>query len=640
MRLRTLRRIGELAWTSCWVALVAAAALPNVAFGQAAAPTDGLAYPVGELEIIYIDPNPAFPTPDKMSAVEVELSRASNGLVAPRTNLPLTTLRLSDLPKLGTQQIFESGLRSINQQLVFEFNRRDFHAIVVSPISEDIDRRTGRDLRPAGTTKLRLGVYAGRVKDLHTIASTRVEAAPDEATDRPEHAWIKQGSPIQAAAPNDLVRKDQLDEYIAQLNRHPARRVDAELRPARTPGGVVVDYYVAETKPWWAYSQLDDTGTEQTTELRQRFGAVHSNLTGRDDLLQFDYITGNFNEVNAVAGSYEIPFDRSGGIRLRGFGIWSTYDASVIAIGNQSFSSDQIDLGLQLIGTVFQAGELFLDAFGGMQWERIQVQNSTNIGNQAGEEEFALMTVGLRSERITPSSSVRGELSVLHNFSGLAGTSEARLRSGALGRTVSEADFTLARWNAEASVFVPAILPRSWRDPAILSAKSLAHEVGITFRGQQSFGDRLIAQQEYVAGGMMSVRGYPESATAGDNVQLLGLEYRLHVPRLLAPDRTPIRMPGVGAFHARPKYDFTFPDWDLVVRAFVDYAHVDYEDQEVGFEFENNLVGAGAGLELRLLRYFSARVDYGIALKEANLADAGTWKSGDDQVHFSVTLLY
>jgi len=90
-----------------------------------------------------------------------------------------------------------SGSRATgNQQLVFELNRRDFYAIVVTPFPEDVERRTGRDLRPAGETRLRLGVYAGRGKDLRIFASG--ERYPDDAEklDLPRHAWILEGSPI------------------------------------------------------------------------------------------------------------------------------------------------------------------------------------------------------------------------------------------------------------------------------------------------------------------------------------------------------------------------------------------------------------------------------------------------------------
>ncbi len=610
------------------------------ALAQASAqPSDGPAFPVSEFLLTYVDPNPQFPSPEELAQVEVELTRIEGGFVRPRAAAGVVKHRLSELAAMGTQNFHESALRAINQQLVFEFNRRDFHAIVVSPLPEDIERRTGRDLRPPGVTRLRLGVYAGRVKDLHTLASGRVETTPEEAIDRPEHAWILERSPLQPTAPNDLVRKDQLDEFLARLNRQPTRRVDAEIRPAKTAGGVVVDYFVSENKPWWAYVVADDTGTEQTTKNRQRFGVVHANVSGRDDLAQLDYITGDFDEVNAVAASYEIPFDRMQRVKGRVFVTWSDYNAALQALVNTAFASEQIDAGFQLIVNAYQRGELFVDAIVGLQYEGIEVKRSETLGGGTADDDFALGMLGMRAERNGDISTLRGELAFLHNFAGLANTDGDELFE--LGRFgVDEEDFTLFRWNVEGSVFVaPVLSPRSWRDPKVLAAKSYAHEVALTLRGQHAF-DRLIAQQEYVAGGLYSVRGYPESATAGDQVQLVGLEYRLHVPRLLAPDVRPMRLPGVGNFYARPKYDFTFPDWDLMVRAFLDYGHVDHIDPDPLIEVEEDLLGAGIGLEVRFKRFLTGRVDYGVALKDADLGNNEKVDSGDDQVHFSVTLLY
>jgi hemolysin activation/secretion protein len=606
-----------------------------------AQPTDGPAYPVSELQITYIDPNPQFPAPEVMTQVEVELTRTADGFVRPRVADGVTRLRLADLPSLGTVNLYESGLRAINQQLVFEFNERDFHAIVVSPLPEDIDRRTGRDLRPAGQTRLRLGIYAGRVKDVHTQASTVEGASPEEKIDRPEHAWIRDGSPLKPEAPNDLVRKDKLDAYLARLNRNPTRRVDAEIRAAgpRLPGGVVLDYFVAETKPWWTYAVADDTGTKQTNKYRQRFGAVYNGALKRDDVVQLDYITGGFDEVNAVAGSYEIPLDGEGRFRARLFGTWSDYSASVQAVlGDSTFSSSQYDIGGQLIANAFQYDELFLDVIAGLQYEHIDVESSQAVGGYQADEAFALALLGVRADRNGQVSTLRSEITFLYNISGIAGTDGGSLFE--LGRMrVNEDDFKLLRWNADVSFFLaPVFSPRSWRDPKVFAAKSLAHEVAVGFRGQHAF-DRLIPQQEYVAGGLYTVRGYPESATAGDRVQNIALEYRLHVPRLLSPDLRPVRLPGVGNFHARPKYEFTFPDWDFIVRGFVDYAHVDFINR-FSTETEEHLLGAGVGVELSFKRFVTARVDYGFAIEEVDLGNNERVDSGDGELHFSFTLLF
>lgn len=608
----------------------------------AARPSDGQMYPISELKIVYIDPNPQFPSPEEMAQIEVELGRSADGLVAPRADLPVVRLRLSALPSMGgPQRIFGSAIRAIDQQLTFEFNRRDFYAIVVAPLPEEIEsRRPHRDLRPPGETRLSLGVYAGRVKDIHSFASGErwEDRAQEQKLDLPEHAWILEGSPVRTESPDDLVRKDQIDDYVARLNRHPSRRVDAEIAPSRIEGGVSLDYLVTEAKPWWAYAQVENTGTEETTKMRERFGFVDSQLLGRDDTLQLDYITGNFDEVQVVLGSYEIPFTRDGRFHGRAFGAWSRYDASVLGF-RDSFHAKQIDGGAQLIGNLYQWNDLFLDAVVGGQYERVNVEN--DLADSRHADDFALGMVALRAERVGTAAILNGEVAYWHNFAGIANTNADELELfGRLG--VDQASFDLLRWSLDLDFFLePLLIPRTWRDPSYweFETKSFAHELFLSFNGQNAFNNRLIPQQEQVAGGFYTVRGYPQAAAVGDNVETFTAEYRLHIPRLFAPGGTPWRVPGIGRFRVRPQYEFSFPDWDLILRAFYDLGHVTQIDPDA-FDLDQTLMGAGVGIELRTLRYLTARLDYGIALKKVVLDAEDTVHPGHDQVHFVVTILY
>ena len=44
---------------------------------------DGAAYVISQFQIVYIDANPAFPAPEDMAMIEVEVGRSSDGFVAP-----------------------------------------------------------------------------------------------------------------------------------------------------------------------------------------------------------------------------------------------------------------------------------------------------------------------------------------------------------------------------------------------------------------------------------------------------------------------------------------------------------------------------------------------------------------------------
>ena len=63
-----------------------------------------------------------------------------------------------------------------------------------------------------------------------------------------------------------------------------------------------------EAKPWFAYFQSSNTGTEQTATWQQRIGFSHRQLTNRDDILSIEYMNAGIDRVHAVHASYQAPW--------------------------------------------------------------------------------------------------------------------------------------------------------------------------------------------------------------------------------------------------------------------------------------------------------------------------------------------
>lgn len=624
----------------CVIALSGVLLLPRLSRGDQAFPpatdADSPRYPVGRLQLVYVDRNPAFPPATAMEQVTVELGQAADGLVAPRAGFPLVKMRLVDAGRPGRDQFYASAIRSINQQLVYAFNRRDFYAIVVAPMPSDIQRRTGKDLRPKGQTTLHLGIYAGRVKDLRTFLSDQ-KLPEAKRLDQPQYQWIKDDSPIKPGGVHDLVRKKRLDAYLARLNRQPLRRVDAELSPGREAGGVNLDYMITQEKPWFGYVQYSNTGTPETTKARERFGFTDTELTGRDDIFHLDYITGNFNQVNAVIGSYDVPFHRAGRWRARIAGLWDEYDASVLGFPGNPFHGTQWSTTAELSFNAFQYEDLFLDLIGGARYVNVTARN--DLFGTRGDTDFFVPVAGFHVERNSEIMNLLGDVSVEHSFPNVADTSQVEANN--LGRPGVDTNFTILRWATSGSFYVePLLKSPSWRSPQTPTTESLAHEIYLQFAGQYAFQNRLIPTEEQIAGGLYSVRGYPQAVDVGDTVLLGRAEYRLHIPRLFGAHQKPVKVPIVGTFRYAPQYVYTQPDWDLIVRAFADVGQT-YVNQPIpGVEQNNTLVGVGLGLELRLFRNLDARVDWGHALHDVNQNLQSQIDAGHNEYNFQVTLLY
>lgn len=613
--------------------------------------SDGEVYVVDPLEIEYARAHPSHPDLADILDLEVQLLETPQGYAAPRPGLPTITLRLSEVESLADNRLSASALTTIAQAIVTEFNARGIIGVLVAPDPEQIDGQTGTDLRVEGSG-LKLLIWTAIVRDVRTIASGQ-RMGREQRVNNPAQARIKSGSPVAPfdgpeddvqTARRDLLRKDFLDDYLYRLNRHPGRRVDVAIAaagaPGQTPGEVVLDYLVTENKPWYAYIQGSNTGTESTDEWRQRAGFVHNQLSGADDVLSLDFITALFDETNALIGSYERPLTDDNLVRARVYGSWSEYTAADVGLAGSRFEGTSWSGGAELSGTVFQHRQLFVDLLGGARWEHVEVTDRTFATPTEGEEDLFLPYLGVRLERTTEKASTSAQVTVETMVSGVSGADRDELQE--LGRLAVDQDWTVMKWDLQHTFFLePLIFGSAWEDPNQPDKATLAHEVALLFRGQYAFDYRLIPQSESTAGGLFTVRGYPESIAAGDTVILATAEYRLHVPRLFTIEPDPSRTPLFGQpFRFAPQQVYGRPDWDLILRAFVDVGQV-YNSNRLSFEQDQTLVGTGFGAEVLFKQNLSVRVDVGFALEEVDQAGSDNdVNSGDAEIHFVGTLLF
>jgi len=242
-----------------------------------------------------------------------------------------------------------------------------------------------------------------------------------------------------------------------------------------------------------------------------------------------------------------------------------------------------------------------------------------------GAEDFFIPSIGLRLERTTPAATTAASLSYEGSIPTIAGTQTSRL--AALGRLETDSTWQVVKWNARESFFLEPLLSPGGTET------TLAHEVVMGFRGQLT-QNRLIPQEEEVAGGLYSVRGYPESDAVGDAVVTANLEYDCHIPRLLSPKAKPVKAPGIGDFRVFPPQKSVPPDWDFIIRPFLDYGQTWNSDIE-STERNETLVGTGIGAELEIRRNLSVRLDWGVALSPTQ-----DTKAGSSVVNFVLTLSY
>lgn len=619
--------------------------LPGAAAPSATAATDPSvpdpetpSYLVGAFVIRYATEHPQYPALDDLMKARVTLGVVDGGYTKPAPGTPTSTYTIEELSTQPPQRYTTYALFAV-QRAVKEALEQDgiFAALVsLSPQEFAPSDAVGEgqpqyaDLRTKGSTAVTLVVRTGIVAESRTIAfGNRIPY--EERINNPLHQPILDNAPVQVfdeddPRRSDLLQKEELDDYVFRLNRHPGRRVDLALAAGEQPGELALDYLINENRPWTIYAQISNTGTEQTQEWRERFGFVHNQLTGADDILSLDYVTAGFEDSHYFGASYERPL-WGDWLRGRVFGNVNSFQASDVGDAGENFEGDGWAIGGELIANVFQHRELFIDVYGGARLQNVSTQDNTT--GSEGDEDFFIPDIGLRLERNTETDSTFLEAGMEFNLRDVADTSDDLT---SLQRVDADDDFMIFHGQFSHSTYLePFFVGRSGDGQP---STTLAHEVAVAVRGQWAFGNRLIPNFQDVLGGLYTVRGYPESVVAGDSVIVGNLEYRFHLPQGLGIDPTPGQLFGE-TFRYRPQVPYGRADWDLILKAFLDVGRSENSDRRAT-ETNETLVGTGVGFEFLFKRNLNVRVDWGVALEEIE----DEVSVGSNRFHISATILF
>jgi hemolysin activation/secretion protein len=622
-----------------FVASLLALALARSAPAQAPIQDEARVYPVSAIRIEAPDELGDPRLASELARVQVELGEDPDRWTVPSPNRPARRLRIDEIGRDGVVALDRAAIIEVCAALVRDLQRQG-RMSQCQPDPRDIAR--GEDLRQ-GRDELRLRVVLTRLAEVRTYASGERALAPGAgATNNPIHRKLRAAAPgaVRSGEAAPLLDASQLEEYAARLSRHPGRTVGLVYsRASSRDAGLTADLVVTESKPWAMYFQTTDTGTKNTGRYRNRVGFTHTQLTGNDDILQLEYMTGDFDHIQSASGSYEAPLPVLSRARFKLFGAMSRFDNDELGFSDAHFEGARSELGFKIVDNVFQRGTFFADLSLGLRGESLMVDNG--VTGVRSRDRFLLPSIGARIEQRGAFAGFTGGVELESNLARLAGTSvqsrdtRSLFFDGAagLGRSEPDRNFSILRFDLSGSLFLdPLLAGRFGQD------SQLVHELYARLGGQHAFDDRLVPQEQAVAGGKDTVRGYEQALAVGDSVYLASLEYRYHLPRSLRP-RPAAQLPGwLGnrRFRYAPEQAAGDTDWDLVLKGSFDFARVK-QNGSFASERDETLVGAGLGVEVRVRRNFTVALDLGFPLKSGHAIDVDT---GDPELHFSLTALY
>jgi len=394
---------------------------------------------------------------------------------------------------------------------------------------------------------------------------------------------IKAGVP--ELAEGNVPNFPQMQEELAALNRSPDRRVTPVLRPGKTPGTVEVDLKVADTLPLHGSVEVNNRYSQDTTPTHVAASLRWDNLWGEQHTLGLTVQTvpEKPEESRVFSANYTWPL--ASGDFLAFYGVKS--DSDVAAVGTLNVVGKGAIFGARYIKPLGGRDDLFQTITLGVDHKNFtQAVNLIGSGGFNTPITYMPFTMGWDANWLGAARSTK--LGVAFNFHlrGIVGDEQQFADKRYKGRS----GYGYLRGNASHN----ETLEGGWG----LSARST----------WQISPQPLISNEQFTIGGVDTVRGYLESAAAGDSGVALSLEAT-----------TP-------SFAKRINDSLD----DLRLVAFVDAGAVEVQAPLTATD-QYSLSGAGVGMRLKAWHGLAAGLDFAVATKEL-----GATKQGDGRVYFKL----
>ena len=381
----------------------------------------------------------------------------------------------------------------------------------------------------------------------------------------------------------------EVQEDIASLNRTADRRVTPVLKAGKKFGTVDVDLKVEDNLPLHASLEVNDQYSKNTERWRLAGMVRYDNLWQRDHSLtvQFQTAPQNTDQVKILSASYIGRFDDSDRM-LAVYGVKSKSDVAS-SVGGMSVLGDGTIAGARLI--------LPLPALKGYY-------HSLSVGADYKKFEQGIL-FGADTTR-TPISYLPFAAQYSSTAQDEKGVSQFGLgiNFGLRGVAGKDDEFDRKRAGAKSNFFVVK--------PEVQRTQTLPRDYQLWGKlDGQLAGGRLISNEQYVAGGANSVRGYLEAEAAGDHALHASLELR-----------SPAMRPGEQVQEMR-------------FIGFYDIATLRIIGASVNERERRTIAGAGLGMRLKVAKYWNASVAAARALHDAAMInnDASGTRRGREAGH-------
>lgn len=419
---------------------------------------------------------------------------------------------------------------------------------------------------------VRLQVIEGQVERLK-VSGNQYTSRQDLRAEVPE------------LAPGKVPHFPTMQTELAQAGRSPDRRVTPLLRPGTRLGTMEVELAVEDGFPLHGNLELNNRQSPDTSRTRLEAGLRYENLFQKQHSAGLNYVISpeKLDEVNVIAGFYSAPLGNgrsvSAFIQRSNSNIGSAVGSTVLGKGTTLGARYSLTLPSPAGVTGF-----FHSLSAGIDYKDLQeTQNVLGADSKESPLRYTPLVAQYAGGHYGDRGSVVGNLTLVANLD--TGSREVNCQG------VQMDQFECRRYGARSGFSV-------LRGDVAFTRRMSGWEGFAKFDFQAS-GQALVSAEQFLGGGMETVRGYLEGEAAGD------AGWRL---------RTELRSP-------------TLAEWGgsgLRAIGFVDSAQLWLHDPLPRQKADFSLSGAGVGLRLKGERGGPLFVlDYAYALNDGPRTAAG-----------------
>ena len=391
--------------------------------------------------------------------------------------------------------------------------------------------------------------------------------------------------------PGELFYMPKVKEDLAWINSKRDIVVAPYLRESPLPDRVDLELKVKDHLPLHGSLEINNRNSPETTDLRLNASIGYHNLWQKEHAFVLQYQTSpeDFDEVQVVAASYTLPAPWVPEHMLAFYGIASDSDT---AFGE----------GFEVLGKGFMLGARLVLPL--PEYKSYQHNLTAGVDYKDFEE-----TIGFEDgeEVVTPIAYLPFSLAYSSSLPDAYGTNlfSLGINLAFRGLVTDQEDFEQKRFKSRGDYLYATL---GWERYQPLPAEWLIYA---KLDGQAA-SQPLISNEQYIAGGMESVRGYYESEESGDNA--------LH-------GTFELQKRGLSKLIALSDM------WRLSTFVFFDFAELWLNDALPQEDDRTSIQGGGFGIRGGYRQRFDFEVDWGLALSDGS---DGNTESGDSRIHFKV----